>query len=126
MPYCLANFEKTQQFELCLSPQKQIYTCLPYAIFDSIHAQRFYFAAWRLEFAETGSPLVNEKSTFFYEVFKYYLNLLKNPHKSSIADAKVFSITWAKCSSYFSLFQSAKNFDNVPDLSVTKKHVKMY
>ena len=72
-----------------------------YAIFDCIRVQRFYLTAWRLEFAQRGSPLVNERSTFFYEVFKYYLILLKNPQKNSIADTNLFSIRWAKCSSYF-------------------------
>ena len=61
-----------------------------YAIFDCIRVQRFYLTAWRLEFAQRGSPLVNERSTFFYEVFKYYLILLKNPQKNSIADTHLW------------------------------------
>ena len=90
MPYCLATFQEAQQFGLCLSPKKQI--CILYAIFDCVHAQRFYLTAWRLEFVESRYALVNERSTFYYEVFKYYLNMLKIPHSSSIAGAKGFSI----------------------------------
>lgn len=101
LKYFRSDISKAQWFELCLSRKKQIYTCMHYAIFDCIRVQRFYLTAWRLEFAQRGSTLVNERSTFFYEVFKYYLILLKNPQTNSIADTNLFSIRWAKCSSYF-------------------------